>query len=83
MKPRGLDSVRFPHKRGEERKNQKKRRKPRPSQSTEKPYFSEPRHNKDPVITKKHLKARQNYSEIILCGNEPRYNEIPAIMNRF
>ena len=83
MKPRGLDSVRFPHKRGKECKNQKKkkRRKPRPSQSTEKPYFYEPRHNKDPVITKKHPKARQNYSKIY--GNESRYNEIPAIMNRF
>ena len=74
MKPRGLDSVRFPHKRGKERKSQKKkRRKPRTSQSTEEPYYNEPRHNTDPVITKKHLKARQNYSKI--CGNELRYNE--------
>ena len=26
MKPRGLDSVRFPHKRGKERKNEKKKK---------------------------------------------------------
>ena len=40
--------------------------------------YSGTRYDEDPVIYReKHLKAQQNYSKIY--GNEPRYNEIPAI----
>ena len=38
------------------------------------------------MYNEQHLKARQNYSKIWgnkPCYNEPRYNEIPAITNKF
>ena len=49
------------------------------------PRYNEPHYDEDPD-NEQQLKARQNYNKI--CGNksrynEPRYNKVPAIMNRF